>query len=386
MKKAFRHIHLWLSVPFGLIITLVCFSGAMLVFEKEVTQWLRPDVFNIDPQGRQPLPMDEVVRRVSATLPEGVQVTGVTAFPDPTKAWQLPLSKPAKASVYANPYTGEVTGRGDRLPFFATMFRLHRWLLDSRPSGDGVFWGKVVVGTSTLLFVLVLVSGIVIWWPRTRKALQNSLKIAVRKGWRRFWYGLHVAGGMYALLLLLVMALTGLTWSFGWYRTGFYALFGVEAQAGGGHGSHNAKSQEGHQKQQGRKGKGDKNTDRTAHWQTVYEQLKQKNPDARQISLSDGSASVSVNRFGNTRGADRYQFDTRTGQLTGYTPYNELDKSGKIRGWIYSMHVGNWGGLLTRLLWFVAALPGATLPLTGYYLWIRRLQKSPSRTSGHRPS
>ena len=317
MKKAFRHIHLWLSVPFGLIITLVCFSGAMLVFEKEVTQWLRPEVFNVDPQGRQPLPMDEVVRRVSATLPEGVQVTGVTAFPDPTKAWQLPLSKPAKASVYANPYTGEVTGRGDRLPFFATMFRLHRWLLDSRPSGDGVFWGKVVVGTSTLLFVLVLVSGIVIWWPRTRKALQNSLKIAVRKGWRRFWYGLHVAGGMYALLLLLVMALTGLTWSFGWYRTGFYALFG---------------------------------------------------------------------RFGNTRGADRYQFDTRTGQLTGYTPYNELDKSGKIRGWIYSMHVGSWGGLLTRLLWFVAALLGATLPLTGYYLWIRRLQKSPSRTSGHRPS
>lgn len=266
------------------------------------------------------------------------------------------------------------------------MFRLHRWLLDSRPSGDGVFWSKVVVGTSTLLFVLVLVSGIVIWWPRTRKALQNSLKIAVRKGWRRFWYGLHVAGGMYALLLLLVMALTGLTWSFGWYRTGFYALFGVEAQAGGGHGSHNAKSQEGRQKQQGRKGKGDKNTDRTAHWQTVYEQLKQKNPDARQISLSDGSASVSFNRFGNTRGADRYQFDTRTGQLTGHTPYSDLDRSGKIRGWIYSMHVGSWGGLLTRLLWFVAALLGATLPLTGYYLWIRRLQKSPSRTSGHRPS
>ena len=262
MKKAFRHIHLWLSVPFGLIITLVCFSGAMLVFEKEVTQWLRPDVFNVDPQGRQPLPMDEVVRRVSATLPEDVQVTGVTAFPDPTKAWQLPLSSPPKASVYANPYTGEVTGRGDRLPFFATMFRLHRWLLDSRPSGDGVFWGKMVVGTSTLLFVLVLVSGIVIWWPRTRKALRNSLKIVVRKGWRRFWYGLHVAGGMYALLLLLVMALTGLTWSFDWYRTGFYALFGVETQAGGGHGSHNAKPQEGRQKQQGRKGKGDKNTDR----------------------------------------------------------------------------------------------------------------------------
>ena len=36
MKKVFRKIHLWLSVPFGLLITLICFSGAMLVFETEV--------------------------------------------------------------------------------------------------------------------------------------------------------------------------------------------------------------------------------------------------------------------------------------------------------------------------------------------------------------
>ncbi|MGG6549019.1 UNVERIFIED_CONTAM: PepSY domain-containing protein, partial [Prevotella sp. 15_C9] len=49
-----------------------------------------------------------------------------------------------------------------------------------------------------------------------------------------------------------------------------------------------------------------------------------------------------------------------------------LDNSGKIRGWIYSVHVGSWGGMLTRILTFVAALIGASLPLTGYYLWIRK--------------
>ena len=37
MKKIFSKIHLWLSVPFGLLITLICFSGAMLVFETEVS-------------------------------------------------------------------------------------------------------------------------------------------------------------------------------------------------------------------------------------------------------------------------------------------------------------------------------------------------------------
>ena len=171
---------------------LTCFSGAMLVFEKEMTEWARPEVFRVDPQGRQPLPVAEVVRRVSTTLPEDITVTGVTVFSDPAKAWQLPLSQPSRMSVYADPYTGDVTGCSERLPFFAAMFRLHRWLLDSRPSGDGIFWGKLVVGVSTLLFVFVLLSGIVIWWPRTRKALRNSLQIHFRKGWRLFWYGLHV--------------------------------------------------------------------------------------------------------------------------------------------------------------------------------------------------
>lgn len=117
MRKLFRNIHLWLSVPFGLIIMLTCFSGAMLVFEKEMTEWARPEVFRVDPQGRQPLPVAEVVRRVSTTLPEDITVTGVTVFSDPAKAWQLPLSQPSRMSVYADPYTGDVTGCSERLPF-----------------------------------------------------------------------------------------------------------------------------------------------------------------------------------------------------------------------------------------------------------------------------
>lgn len=40
MKKIFRQIHLWLSVPFGLIISLICFSGAMLVLKMKWWNWL----------------------------------------------------------------------------------------------------------------------------------------------------------------------------------------------------------------------------------------------------------------------------------------------------------------------------------------------------------
>ena len=399
MKKIFRKIHLWLSVPFGLIITLVCFSGAMLVFENEVNEWSRPDLYYVETVKESPLSMDKLLEKVAMALPDSVSVTGVSISSDPGRAYQVSLSKPRRASLYVDQYTGEVKGKSERSGFFMFMFRMHRWLLDSmNPGNEGIFWGKMIVGVSTLLFVFVLISGIVIWWPRTRKALKNSLKITVSKGWRRFWYDLHVAGGMYALIFLLAMALTGLTWSFPWYRTAFYKVFGVEVQqrAAQGHeqksdaqkrntklAAHREKKREGNEVRKGERSRRPENnhsdmysvTSPFVYWQEIYDKLRRQNPEYKQISISSGTASVSFNRFGNQRASDRYSFNTDNGEFTETSLYQHQDKSGKIRGWIYSVHVGNWGGMFTRILTFIAALLGAALPLTGYYLWIKRLIK-----------
>ena len=399
MKKIFRKIHLWLSVPFGLIITLVCFSGAMLVFENEANEWFRRDLYYVETVKESPLPMDKLLEKVATTLPDSVSVTGVSISSDPGRAYQVSLSKPRRASLYVDQYTGEVKGKSERSGFFMFMFRMHRWLLDSmNPGNEGIFWGKMIVGVSTLLLVFVLISGIVIWWPRTRKALKNSLKITATKGWRRFWYDLHVAGGMYALIFLLAMALTGLTWSFPWYRTAFYKVFGVEVQqrAAQGHeqksdaqkrdtklAAHREKKREGNDVRKGERSRRPENnhsdmysvTSPFVYWQEIYDKLRRQNPEYKQISISSGTASVSFNRFGNQRAFDRYSFNTDNGEFTETSLYQHQDKSGKIRGWIYSVHVGNWGGMFTRILTFIAALLGAALPLTGYYLWIKRLIK-----------
>ena len=399
MKKIFRKIHLWLSVPFGLIITLVCFSGAMLVFENEANEWFRRDLYYVETVKGSPLPMDKLLEKVATTLPDSVAVTGVSISSDPGRAYQVSLSKPRRASLYVDQYTGEVKGKSERSGFFMFMFRMHRWLLDSmNPGNEGIFWGKMIVGVSTLLLVFVLISGIVIWWPRTRKALKNSLKITATKGWRRFWYDLHMAGGMYALIFLLAMALTGLTWSFPWYRTAFYKVFGVEVQqrAAQGHeqksdaqkrntklAAHREKKREGNEVRKGERSRRPENnhsdmysvTSPFVYWQEIYDKLRRQNPEYKQISISSGTASVSFNRFGNQRASDRYSFNTDNGEFTETSLYQHQDKSGKIRGWIYSVHVGNWGGMFTRILTFIAALLGSALPLTGYYLWIKRLIK-----------
>ena len=79
MKKIFRTLHLWLSVPFGLLVSLICFSGAMLVFENEITEWSRPDLYQVKEIKAEPLPVEMLLERVAETLPDSVSVAGVRA-------------------------------------------------------------------------------------------------------------------------------------------------------------------------------------------------------------------------------------------------------------------------------------------------------------------
>ncbi len=413
MKKAFRKIHLWLSVPTGIIITLVCFSGAMLVFEKEMTEAVKPELYFVKEAKGEPIPMQELMEKVEETLPDSVSISGVTVFADSTRTYQVSLSKPRRASIYVNQYTGEVTGRSERLPFFDTMFHLHRWLLGS---SSGV--GKLLTGICTLVLVFILITGILMWLTNRNKPLKASLAIHVTKGWGRFWHDLHVAGGIYTTIFLLAMALTGLTWSFSWYRTGFYACFGVESsEKGGAHGGGASKEGqrggdtirsgerqqgegrgyhgggEGHGYHGGGEGRGyhdggDFGFHRRSpyrHWDDVLNEVALKNPGYQQITLKAEAAEVVPEGRLSMRATDKYSYDRRRGEITDIKLYSSEGKDTKVRSGVYMVHTGSWGGIITRILNFLAALIGATLPLTGYWLWIRRLTRKHHHQQHVRP-
>lgn len=402
MKKALRKIHLWLSVPTGIIITLVCFSGAMLVFEKEITEAIKPELYFVKEAKGEPIPMQQLMEKVEETLPDSVSISGVTVFADSTRTYQVSLSKPRRASIYVNQYTGEVTGRSERLPFFNTMFHLHRWLLGS---STGV--GKLLTGICTLVLVFILITGILMWLTNRNKPLKASLAIHVTKGWGRFWHDLHVAGGIYTTIFLLAMALTGLTWSFSWYRTGFYACFGVESSVkGGAHGGGASKEgqrggdtirrgerQQGEGRHGGGEGHGyhdggDFGFHRRSpyrHWDDVLKEVASKNPGYQQITLKAEAAEVVPEGRLSMRATDKYSYDRRRGEITDIKLYSSEGKDTKVRSGVYMVHTGSWGGIITRILNFLAALIGATLPLTGYWLWIRRLTRKHHHQQHVRP-
>ncbi len=365
-RKLFRTLHLWLSLPVGLIISAICFSGAMLVFEREITEILHNDLYFVSP-AEKPLPLDLLLQNCQKELPDSVAIVGVAISQNPRRAYQVNLSKPHRASLFVDQYTGEVKGRSERIAFFDTMSRLHSKLLAPTKS-KGSKTGKLVVGITTLLMVFILVSGIIVWTPRSIKGLKKSLKIEVRKGWRRLWYSLHIAGGVYTACILLVMALTGLTWSFSWYRQGVYALFGINAE--GDRGSRHG-IKEGAKETPPKKEKRESSSDFT-HWQAVLDELATTHSTYKQITINNGLARISYDGIGNQRASDNYIFDDSNGTILSVQPYDEQPAVGKLQGWIMSLHVGNWGGILTRILAFFGALLGATLPLTGYYMWIVR--------------
>lgn len=334
---------------------------------------MQREYYYVESVKSEPLPLDELLNRVEPTLKDGQRITGVTISDDPERTYKVNLSQPKRAAIYVDQYSGEVLGEAGRLEFFRTIFLLHRWLMDSRPEdGSAIFWGKMIVGVSTLMFVIILLSGIVIWVPKSIKAWKNRSKIAVTKGWHRFWYDLHVAGGIYATLLLLAMALTGLTWSFEWYRNDFYKLFGVEIQEKS-KSAEAPKQERDVQRERGVRGLA-YTVDISPYiaWERAYRNVREVVEPGASITISQGSASVSLAGWGNQRASDKYNFDNATGEITSVELYSDSQRSRKIRGWIFSVHVGNWGGILTRILWFLAAMIGATLPLTGYYLWIKR--------------
>jgi uncharacterized iron-regulated membrane protein len=460
MKKIFKKIHRWLSIPFGIFIFIICFTGASLVFESEITEMCRPELYKVESVGQQALPLPQLMDQVSATLPDSVKAISVTISSNPERTYQVALSNPPKASLFVDQYTGEVKGQSERLPFFDVMFRLHRWLLDTPTGGMSV--GKMVVGITTLVMAIILLTGLLIWLTNRKRPLVESLKIKFTKGKPRMWHDLHIGGGIYVAIFLLACALTGLTWSFDWYRTGFYSLFGVEAPAGGhGHGGGkpegksegkpegksegraeaNAESGEGRGGHRGEghgnwhkgesdgstgatqgnwhkgesdgntgatqgnwhKGEADGNTGATASadgntgatqgnwhhdeeapakqvsqfamWQTAADNVLAMTSDYKQYTVAHSLVSVVPNGRTSLRATDDYLYDNATGEITSVKTYDSKEASAKLRGTIYNVHVGAWGGIVTRIITFIAALFGATLPLTGYYLWIKKRKR-----------
>lgn len=378
MRIFLKKLHKWLSLPVGIIITIVCLTGAILVFQDEILQAANPSHYFVEEPEGTPIPLEELVPMVNAQL-DSNSVAAVQIFDDPKRTYTMTLAEGFRESAFVNQYTGEVTGfyKFRESPFF-TIMTLHRWLMD----GSRTWGGKYTVGISTLIFVFILISGFIVWMP-PRRINKSRFKIQLRKGTKRMMYDLHNVLGAYACLVLLICALTGMVWSFEWYRNGVFKLFGAEVQQSQGHGG-------GGQRGGGQRGGGQRGGDgekkekprvNYASWQTAFSTLS-ASTNYEHIRIQNGTANVHLKSSVTSRAADKYDFDRRSGgEITQTTLFKDQEGTTKVWAWVYTLHVGNyWGGIWSKIFTCFFSLVGASLPLTGYYIFfIKRKDKKKVR-------
>lgn len=364
MRIFLKRLHKWLSIPVGIIITIVCLTGAILVFQDEILELSNPSHYFIKEAKGNPIPLDELIPIVNAQL-DSNKVASVQISHEPKRTYRMTLAEGFRITAFVNQYTGEVTGmyKFRESPFF-TIMSLHRWLMDGSRT-----WGKYTVGISTLIFVFILITGFIVWMPRRWN--RSRFKIQLKKGKKRLFYDMHNVLGAYACLVLLICALTGMVWSFEWYRNGVFKLFGAEVAQSGGHGGGNRGGRGGRDGQ-----KKEKQEMNVAHWQTVFNTLKESNPDYEYIRVQDGTAAVHLKSSVTSRATDQYKFDKRSGEITQTTLFKDQEGTTKIWAWVYSLHVGNYWGIWSKIFTCIFSLIGASLPLTGYYMFfVKRKRK-----------
>lgn len=359
MKTFLRNIHLYFALVSGLVIAVVCLTGALLVFEKETYFLIYPERYFVEKQNKK-LSLDSLTELVKIQVPEA-KISSVRIYSDQERTVEISFSKGKERGgqiAFMNPYTGKLIAAGaNRTEFFQTVFGLHRWLL-----ADDT--GKLIVGISTILFLFILITGIILWWPRNKQALKSRLLFVWNKGWKRINHDLHISLGFYTAIFLFIFAFTGLAWSFKWFNDGIYWITGTE----------NTQMQTPVSRSQGKKTE--------TQFQKIFNSVSLISPNADYYSINkprekDGVFSVTVlpENAPHERASDQYFYDPMTFENIGQLLYSDRNLGQRVRSIFFPFHVGSIGGIVGRIIAFISCLAGFTFIFTGIILWINRLKR-----------
>lgn len=372
-KKTLKYwvgrLHLWLGLASGIIVLIVSITGCLFVFQKEISETIwREKYFVIPPEVSVQQPLSRMQKTAQAVLGPDKPINDITTYRDPGRSWEFMAynindtalgyfgSVGYYESVFINPYTGEVTGTRDyKYDFFSIVKSIHWSLLLNTK------YGQPIVGWSTLIFVLMLITGLVLWWPKKwTKALRNrSFKIKWKAGFKRVNYDLHNVPGFYTLIPALIISMTGLVWAFTWFEDMVYAAAAGTTKPPV---QVNVKAVD--------STRADDQPMSLAYWGT-----RKQLPEAqRLLMIPPAEKGGIIYAYGykddeTYYGSDALRFDGYSGRLLYRRNNSEKNRGEKLIEMNYDIHVGAIGGLVGKIIAFIAALICASLPVTGFIIW-----------------
>lgn len=364
LRKFINDIHLWLGLFSGIILFIICATGTILTYEKEIKA-----LFAQDPQVKaigKKHSLDELVVILKAHTKGLVSRVSIEEHPEAPYAFVVKKDPKEKrgSTYFMDPYTGEILHNKQNPAdgFMLTIFKMHRWLLLDIP------YGRPIVGIATIIFIILSISGLILWFPKRLrwKNLKTGFKIKTSANWKRINHDLHNTLGFYACAFLLIMGITGLCWSFEGYREGLGKLLGTPI-----FGRNNSKLQHHHPKKEAP----------AIKYEDALILLNEKLPYHGKVTMyfpTEKTPYYTLSKYDETSwmpsASDTYLID-RYGNTLQEDLFSNKPFNVKLASLIKPLHTGEIFGGFSKFIYFLACLIGTSLPITGTLIWFNKLKK-----------
>ena len=409
-------LHLGTGVVAGMVIGVMSVTGVLLAFERQIVASAERDVRTVQPPaaGGSRLDLDVLVTKAHTAVPEG-RLSGVMLRADPTATVVVNFGR--KRTVFVNPYTGAVLGEGAKTlrDFFHMVTDWHRWL---GTEGDSRDIGRAITGTCNTAFVVMVVTGFYLWWPRrwTRQALQAVMVPHLRlRGKPRDW-NWHNTAGFWSASILICITLTGLVMSYQWANDLLYTLTGspppprpvgfsegrstaadnrrngsgprvAGSSPDGGVGPQSRSEGREALERQGRTGEAGSTPQRASlealfavavqqapPWRSMTVRLPQRGATQLTVTLEEAKALHPYPRSILT-------LDAVTAAVVQWEPYANYSLGRTLRSWVRPVHTGEAVGVVGQMVAALASAGGVVLVWTGLALAWRRFRARKARAS-----
>jgi len=365
-KKLWFKIHWFLGVVFGITLILIGISGAVLSYQKELLKLINPDTYKVQIQENQKiLTIQEILEKYqeknkdrkinsisfSSNTSDSVSISIASKDPNNKRG----------ESIYLNPYTAEVLPEIIGSDFFMFFFRLHRWLTFQ---GDYRSFGKNVVAISTIACIVLVISGIIVYWPRIKYNFLKSFTFSFKNKKRALLSTMHSAIGMWLIPVFLLMCLTGLYWSYDWYRSAMFSVMQVERP----------KST---QQKENLKPVSFKDIQKAVDIFKQNVQKDYKNANLRLIPIKENTYTISYLFTDAThfRQTNLMEIDISKFEISKDVKYIDKKLNEKIMSSMLPLHSGEFFGWIGQLIFCVSSALMSLFVITGYMLYYDRWKK-----------
>ncbi len=360
-KQFIGQVHLWLGLVVGIPFFLVALSGAIYTWEPEMAHLIYRQ--SVEPQN-QPFVSASALKATLDHEHPDLDLRTVL-FRDETKAAQVLLyGRSTYFHAFLNPYTGDLIHLQDmRQGILHYLKILHRNLL----LGD---IGREIVHWVTLLFLIMMITGIVLWWPTRKSQRKQKLTIKWTASPKRLNYDLHNVLGFYMTWIAIFSVITGLFWGFEVVQDTLKVVT-----------QENKSVYDTLQSDTLYVGESGVKWTLIDSLATVFQHqypakfVRVSNPHQK----AEPIRVVLIESDRLVYNTNHYYFDRYTGeQLRGnfeYGLYSEASTFRTLNGLVYDAHFGTIWGLPGRLLVFFSSLVAASLPITGFLVWLHRRKK-----------